>query len=73
MLDHLSIIGEETPHHMNPEELIAAGTGLSPVPCKPVKWIQGGEFVGMTEILLDHLGTRGWGGGGGGIIGKDEK
>ena len=60
-LDHLGIIGEQTPPHTDPEEPTAAlsiGAGLPPVPCKLVKRIQAGEFIDMAELLPDRLGIR---------------
>ena len=69
-LDHLGIIGEQTPPHTDPEEptaVLSIGVGLPPVPCKLVKRIQAGEFIDMAELLLDHLGIRA------GTTDKDEK
>ena len=59
-LDHLGIIGEQTPPHTDPEEPIAAlsiGAGLSPVPCKLVKRIQAGEFT-VQRLYFAGLNFR---------------
>ena len=40
-----------------PDECVTIGIGMSPVPAKLVSRIQAGEYINMTELLSDRLGT----------------
>ena len=40
------------------QAMLSIGAGLPPIPGKLVKRIQAGEFIDMSELLPEHLGTH---------------
>ena len=46
-----------TPPLFAPDEYVTIGAGLPPVPTKLVSRIEAEEYIDMTELLPDQLGT----------------
>lgn len=49
---------EEDTGSQDKSAVLSIGAGLPPVPQKPVKRIQAGEFIDMSKLLPDRLGDR---------------
>ena len=57
----LRILGQSAPVTVPPlpalDNCVTIGAGLPPVPAKFVSRIEAGEYIDMTELLPDRLGT----------------
>ena len=63
-LAHVGVTGtrqenvEDNTGSQDTSPVLSIGVGLPPVPLKPVKRIQAGEFIDMSELLPDGLGIN---------------
>lgn len=56
--NQMTIRGEMPPdHHSAPTTSVPLGAGLPPISAKLVSRIEAGEFIEMSDLLCDHLGT----------------